>query len=131
MLAEQALAQAHAAADLAEARLREAIRLRRQFEEQLEVRRSRGMPVWQWEATCREDQRLAAAEQAAAAALQQARAQVQACMAKLVEAKRREEVLKKLRERRWAAYCVEAARADQAETDEIARNVTARRKEVG
>lgn|GEM_PF-4429928 len=129
--AEQALAEAKARAALAEARLAEAVRARRCFEEQLEHRRSKGMPAWQWHVTCQEDQRLKEAEEAAAALLKAAQAEVAARLEALVTAKRREEVLKKLKERRWADYCYEVGRAEQAETDEIARNVAARRRGVG
>lgn len=129
--AEQALAEAQAQAALAEARLAEAVRARRRFEEQLERRRAKGMPAWQWHATCEENQRLKEAEEAAAAAAREARALVAARLEALVAAKRREEVLKKLRQRRWEAYCYEVGREEQAETDEIARNVAARRRGVG
>lgn len=129
--AEQALAEAQAQAALAEARLAEAVRARRRFEEQLERRRAAGMPAWQWHFTCQENQRLKEAEEASKALLEEAQDRAASCLEALVAAKRREEVLKKLRERRWAAYCYEVGRAEQAETDEIARNVAIRHRGVG
>ncbi|HEY8347883.1 MAG TPA: flagellar FliJ family protein [Symbiobacteriaceae bacterium] len=131
MLAEQALAEARAAAHQAKLRRDEAVRARRQFEDQLESRRARGMPAWQWMVTYELDQRLMQEEQAAVAALAEAQVAVNARLQELVAARRREEVLKRLRQRRWEAYRWEFERADQAETDEMARNVVWRRKEVG
>lgn len=108
--------------------LQEAEQQRLAYAAQLEASRRGGMTVAQWALAADRQTQIASEETARAEAQSEALAAVTRDRAALVEARRQEEVMAKLRERALAAYQQEQAQVEQSGLDEIGA-ARARRKE--